>query len=111
MLPKYQESVEARYPPVCAECSPAVEEEIKKRDQMARTSALGGFLKLSKGKDKQRQTSPTRGQRDTTHPRLWMWKVRGLLWLVMLCASMATHAAGALLSLTGSSAYLKDQQL
>ncbi|KAI6095514.1 hypothetical protein EDD16DRAFT_1720788 [Pisolithus croceorrhizus] len=50
-LPAYRESLHIRYPQVCAQCSPAVEDEIKRKDQMARTQALAGFLKDTKGKD------------------------------------------------------------
>ncbi|KAI0094799.1 Ima1 N-terminal domain-containing protein [Irpex rosettiformis] len=85
-LPAYQSSLETRYPPICANCLPAVEEEIKRRDNMARTSALGGFLNESRGKGKQRQVTVAQGQKEALERQLVMWKVRGILWAVTIAA-------------------------
>lgn len=92
MLPDYQASVERRYPPVCAACLPAVEEEIGKRNHMARTNALGRWLKQSKGK--QKQTAAT--VEDLVHfdRDLKMWKLRGCLWLLTLVGFIAGNTAG-----------------
>ncbi|KAJ3551447.1 hypothetical protein NM688_g4696 [Phlebia brevispora] len=90
MLPEYRESVETRYPPVCADCLPAVEEEIKKRNQMARTSALGGFLQTSRGKGKQRQDVISQ-EREKLERQLLAWRARGLLWVVSLMMTVATY--------------------
>ncbi|KAF7796396.1 hypothetical protein EIP86_007573 [Pleurotus ostreatoroseus] len=73
LLPAYRESVETRYPPVCIDCLPAVEEEIKKRNQMARTSALGGFLQTSRGKGKQRQEVVSQ-EREKLERQLFAWR-------------------------------------
>ncbi|KAI0815070.1 Ima1 N-terminal domain-containing protein [Irpex lacteus] len=90
-LPAYQSSLETRYPPICANCLPAVEEEIKCRDNMARTSALGGFLKESRGKERQRQVAVSRNQKEALERQLVMWKVRGVLWGVTLAVFLIVY--------------------
>ncbi|KAH8099413.1 Ima1 N-terminal domain-containing protein [Cristinia sonorae] len=90
---EYRESLELRYPQVCANCQPAVEEEIRRRDDMARVNALGGFLKKSKGR--QRTIEATQMQKDKLERSLLWWKVRGLLWLVTLAGSVAVYSSAA----------------
>ncbi|KAK7468724.1 hypothetical protein VKT23_003227 [Stygiomarasmius scandens] len=80
MLPEYRESLHVRYPPVCDNCMPAVEEEIRKKDNMARSQALGGWLKETKGKITQRRVSQTLEKRERVSKELVMWRVRGCLW-------------------------------
>ncbi|CED85260.1 Uncharacterized conserved protein [Phaffia rhodozyma] len=43
-LPAYRRRLYERYPPVCERCEPIAEEEIRKGDYRAKTSALNGFL-------------------------------------------------------------------
>ncbi|KAF8913017.1 hypothetical protein CPB84DRAFT_1841443 [Gymnopilus junonius] len=86
LLPAYRDSLHVRYPPVCESCLPQVEEEIRKKDQMARVKALGGYL--SKGKDRRRRVSgglDTEPDKSTTSETLLWWK-----WCVYL--SMAACA-------------------
>ncbi|CAE6414323.1 unnamed protein product [Rhizoctonia solani] len=45
--PAYKESLYSRYPPVCANCQPAVDEQIRQKDSMAKSAALGGWLQAS----------------------------------------------------------------
>lgn len=85
--------METRYPPVCADCQPAVEEEIKKRNHMARTSALGGFLQTSRGKGKQRQEIVSQ-EREKLERQLFAWRMRGSLWGFTLLVSLATYSIG-----------------
>ncbi|TKY91023.1 hypothetical protein EX895_001022 [Sporisorium graminicola] len=47
-LPEYEASIAARYPPVCMDCAPKVEERITERDQFARSWSLGKWLDLKK---------------------------------------------------------------
>lgn len=61
---------------------------------MARTSALGGFLKESRGKDRQRQGSITQGQRELLEKQLMLWKVRGALWIANIAFIVVTYSAG-----------------
>ncbi|KAI6162079.1 Ima1 N-terminal domain-containing protein [Pisolithus thermaeus] len=92
-LPAYRESLHIRYPQVCAQCSPAVEDEIKRKDQMARTQALAGFLKDTKGKDRQRRVSATGKERGNLEPQLAIWRLRGALWWITLLCVMACHSS------------------
>ena len=106
-LPSYRASVELRYPPVCADCLPAVEEEIRSRDHMARTSALGHWLKFSKGKGKERVAngdlySSGKGKsRSTTvmgvkkvKRNVQIWLLRGGIWITALGVSLGVDVVG-----------------
>lgn len=48
LLPEYEASIASRYPPVCSDCAPRVEERITERDQFARSWSLGKWLDLKK---------------------------------------------------------------
>ncbi len=91
-LPVYTASLQARYPPVCASCLPGVEEEIARKDSMARTRALGGALKASsaRGKGKGRAVADASKQRRS----LFVWKARGFLWFTTFMLSVVVHTAG-----------------
>ena len=93
-LPEYQRSIEVRYPPVCPNCLPIVEEKINKADQMARVRAFGGALKNTKGTDSRRRTSDTRKERDKLEQELRVWKTRGCLWAVSLGCAVVGYASG-----------------
>ncbi|KAI9065838.1 hypothetical protein FKP32DRAFT_1646859 [Trametes sanguinea] len=90
-LPEYRLSVERRYPPICPNCLPAVEEEIRKRDHMARVRALGGALKTTRGTDSRRRSSATQKERDKLERELKAWKIRGCLWVGTLVCALAGH--------------------
>ena len=93
MLPAYRESLHIRYPPVCDSCLPQVEEELRNKEQMARTKALGGYL--SKGKDRRRRVSGTYAAKgELPSDTLFWWKIRGLLWTFTLCLSVSNTASG-----------------
>lgn len=94
MLPDYRNSLHIRYPPVCEKCLPAVEEEIRSKDSMARTKALGGWLKQSKGKEKQRKVSGSSKQREKLGVQLAAWKIRGCLWVFTLLVGIAGNSSG-----------------
>lgn len=47
-LPEYEASIAARYPPVCAQCAPRVQQRISERDGYARSWSLGKWLELKK---------------------------------------------------------------
>ncbi|KAJ3916623.1 Ima1 N-terminal domain-containing protein [Lentinula edodes] len=93
MLPRYRESLHTRYPPVCESCLPAVEEEIRKKDAMARAHALGGWLKETKGKVRQRRVSATLQERENISKELFAWRVRGCLWAATLGSFLAGYIA------------------
>ena len=90
-LPEYQRSIEVRYPPVCPNCLPIVEEKINKADQMARVRALGGALKTTRGTDSQRRSSATQKERDKLERELRAWKFRGCLWVGSLVCALVGH--------------------
>jgi len=94
MLPAYRESLHVRYPPVCDQCLPQVEEQIRQKEHMARTKALGGWL--SKGKDRQRRVSGPNGQKLETVPSeiLFWWRVRGCLWALSFSISLIASLGG-----------------
>ncbi|KAH9950432.1 Ima1 N-terminal domain-containing protein [Amylocystis lapponica] len=94
-LPEYRHSVEVRYPPVCSVCAPAVEEEIRRRDHMARTRALGGFLNAARGKGGSRSAEATaaRHGREKLAREIAVWKVRGCLWFGGLACVLAGYIA------------------
>ncbi|KAK7059127.1 hypothetical protein VNI00_001753 [Paramarasmius palmivorus] len=83
-LPAYRESLHIRYPPVCENCLPAVEEELQRKNNMARSQALGGWLKETKGKERQRRVSATRVEREKASREFAAWKIRGSLWAFTL---------------------------
>ncbi|KAH7334377.1 Ima1 N-terminal domain-containing protein [Rhizoctonia solani] len=81
--PAYKESLYARYPPVCANCQPAVDEQIREKDSMAKSAALGGWLQASARRGK----SPGAGFGEKSPGagigQVAIWNIRGALWLAM----------------------------
>jgi hypothetical protein len=90
----YKASIYARYPPVCDKCAPFVEEEIRKKDAVARSKALGSWLNESKKKDTRRQVSVYNMDRHKLYRELRWWTVRGFLWVVTLLVAVSANAAG-----------------
>jgi hypothetical protein len=91
-LPAYEQSLYARYPPVCERCEDSVANEIARKDGLARVSAFGGFLKETKGKERARMRSeaakPTVLEKD-----LLAWRVRGMLWAATAALVVAFDAS------------------
>ncbi|KAJ7596871.1 Ima1 N-terminal domain-containing protein [Mycena floridula] len=94
-LPAYKESLHQRYPQVCQDCLPLVEEEIRNKDTMVRSRALGGWLKETKGKDRQRRVSGTLKERDKMSTQIIAWRLRGFLWVLTWLGSIIGSLAGA----------------
>lgn len=93
MLPAYRESLHVRYPPVCETCLPLAEDEIRRKEHMARVHALGGWL--SKGKERQRQVSnETQTEAKTFDHTLFWWRVRGCFWAISYLISIIGNLAG-----------------
>ncbi|KAG9015944.1 hypothetical protein FRB90_004086, partial [Tulasnella sp. 427] len=99
-LPAYKESLDLRYPPLCQSCAPAVEEDLERKNQMARTSALGGWLRQSKQKadgERRRISEEEKMTPFTRWKSRWMakglpmlvWRLQGLLWCVTAAASLS----------------------
>jgi hypothetical protein len=74
-------------------CLPAVEGEIEQKNQMARTKALGGWLKETKGKERQRLVSGSGNDRERLGFQLVIWRIRGALWWTTLFSVVVAHAA------------------
>lgn len=91
-LPDYTASLQLRYPPVCSSCLPAVEEEISRKDEMARTRALAGALKASKPRDNTTKKL-TSGQMKK-RAKIASWRVRGAFWLMNLLSVVAGYIFG-----------------
>ncbi|SPO20486.1 uncharacterized protein UTRI_00883_B [Ustilago trichophora] len=70
-LAEYEASIASRYPPVCSDCAPKVQERITERDQFARSWSLGKWLDLKKKAsfadiaDMHNHTSPIKTTRPT----------------------------------------------
>lgn len=94
MLPAYKESLHLRYPPVCNTCLPAVEDEIRQKDHMARTTALGGWLQESKGRGKQRHVSDPRKEKENYDLEIIAWKIRGILWAINFSLALLVNSIG-----------------
>ncbi|KAH9982344.1 Ima1 N-terminal domain-containing protein [Lactifluus volemus] len=92
----YKDSIYARYPPVCDTCAPLVEEEIRKKDVMARSNALGSWLNESKKKDTRRQVCLSNMDRHKLNRELRWWTARGVLWATTLLGSISVDVAGVL---------------
>ncbi|KAJ7932559.1 hypothetical protein B0H13DRAFT_1955972, partial [Mycena leptocephala] len=88
-LDEYRESLHLRYPL-------SVEEEIRRKDAMARTQALGGWLNQTKGKARQRQASLTKEDLDKLGLEMLAWRIRGCLWVATVIISMLGNASAVL---------------
>ncbi|KAF9029251.1 hypothetical protein BDZ89DRAFT_986161 [Hymenopellis radicata] len=91
MLPEYRESLHVRYPPVCNSCLPAVEEEILDKEKMARTNALGSWLKETKGKERTRRVSGPTKAKEKLPVKLLLWRIRGCLWAITFIVAIAGY--------------------
>lgn len=91
----YKASIYARYPLVCDKCAPLIEEEIRKKDDMARSNALGSWLNESKKKDTRRQqVSLSTMDRHRLSRELRWWTARGALWMATLVVAVSADVAG-----------------
>ncbi|KAL0578610.1 hypothetical protein V5O48_003401 [Marasmius crinis-equi] len=95
-LPAYEQSLHARYPPVCEDCLPVIEEEIQRKNKMARSQALGGSLKETKAKERQRRVSATKVDRNKVVKEIVAWRIRGVLWALGVGLSVIGNAIAAL---------------
>lgn len=78
-LPAYLSSVHSRYPPVCENCQPAVNDALRKADRRANVDAWGSALRRS------HQSEHGSGSRSGLMEMLdvGFWRLRGMLF----CAS------------------------
>ncbi len=96
MLPKYKQNLYRRYPVCCESCEAAVEAEIKSKDNMARSRALGGWLKETKGKERQNRISGNLKDRRKLSSEIFAWRVRGFLWMLSFVLALLGNSLAAL---------------
>lgn len=89
-LPAYQESLHQRYPPVCKDCQGTVDEQLKSKQYMARTAALGARLKQTKRLEAERIAKPDL-PRDVV-----LWRMRGAFWVASQLYTLSLFALGTL---------------
>lgn len=76
-LPAHKAELEVKYPQVCVDCEERVRARLQRNNYLAKTSALGGFLKKRRREE---------GLRVNWDGFMWfrvvVWWVRGLFWWV-----------------------------
>ena len=93
-LPAYKESLDARYPTICKACAGGAEEEIRKAQRRARADAIGSWLR-----DGTQAHSVKKTETEGLEPKTWsfqvfMWRLRGLLWIMTTTLSVLLPAFG-----------------
>jgi hypothetical protein len=79
---------------VCATCLPLVDDEIRRKNEMARLKALGGWLHETKGKEKKRKGYGAGKEVEKVVVQLIAWRIRGCLWLGSLVAAVVGNSIG-----------------
>nr|XP_019051149.1 hypothetical protein I302_01598 [Kwoniella bestiolae CBS 10118]OCF30079.1 hypothetical protein I302_01598 [Kwoniella bestiolae CBS 10118] len=87
-LPNYLAKLHSRYPPVCRNCQPAVDEALRKSDHRAQVQAWSSALDRG-------ARSPSRGDGSgggevgrVSKGDTIIWRIRGILWWISLGLSM-----------------------
>ncbi|KAL7275548.1 hypothetical protein RUND412_001507 [Rhizina undulata] len=91
---RFKEEVEARYPPVCAECAPKVNERLRTSNYQVKVASLGQMLARSKGKARASQRSNGIGRRKMFERIVW-W-LRGGVWCYSQFIMLAWHGTAML---------------
>ncbi|WWD20646.1 hypothetical protein CI109_105122 [Kwoniella shandongensis] len=90
-LPSYLSKLHSRYPPICPNCQPAVDEALAKSDHRAQVEAWGSALKRGAANT----TSGSVGEggisdlRGVSRGDVLVWRVRGMLFWIGLGLSLA----------------------
>ncbi|KAK0536729.1 hypothetical protein OC834_001086 [Tilletia horrida] len=91
-LPTYRASLLSRYPPVCADCTPAVHEHLGRANGLAKQEAMRHFLArgrgagnggvlTGKGKEKAATMAQIALEHDAISPAIEVvWRIRGAAW-------------------------------
>ncbi|KZV59780.1 hypothetical protein PENSPDRAFT_552515, partial [Peniophora sp. CONT] len=93
---EYKRTLEARYPPLCSACSVLVEEEIRRKNSMARLNVLGRGLVNTKRTDRKRQVSASMYDRVHLNRELLWWRVRGFMFWCTLISAVVVDWIGAI---------------
>ncbi|KIM24127.1 hypothetical protein M408DRAFT_11129 [Serendipita vermifera MAFF 305830] len=97
-LPDYKASLETRYPLVCEQCLPLVEEKLIKKEHMAKSKALGGWMNAKQGTPR-RPGLPGKNSSILRQPRErpWqarIWMLQGLLYVVTTLWVLTSYIYG-----------------
>ncbi|WWC92208.1 uncharacterized protein L201_007162 [Kwoniella dendrophila CBS 6074] len=87
-LPNYIAKLQSRYPPVCRNCQPAVDEALRKSDHRAQVQAWSSAL--DRGFKSTHGVKGSNDSRDGSAGR-WeviVWRIRGILWWIGLALSI-----------------------
>ncbi|WWC98621.1 hypothetical protein V866_005514 [Kwoniella sp. B9012] len=84
-LPLYLSKLHSRYPPVCRNCQPAVDEALRKSDHRAQVQAWSSALDRGA-----RRNDPAGGGEigRVSKGDILIWRVRGVLWWISLGLSL-----------------------
>ena len=97
-LPSYKQSLNVRYPPICVDCAPAVEEDIERKNYMARTTALGGWLKQTRKSAKENAKRAEERKESSwllnQFVPMLRWRLQGLCWVTTTLVSLGVNLAG-----------------
>ena len=95
-LPAYKASLGVRYPLVCRNCQPAVQERIKQKEHFARSQAFGGWLETNRSGQRpalNRIPSTTKGDREKPW-EIWLWRAQGALYVLNTAWTVVSYLAG-----------------
>ncbi|KAL9715883.1 hypothetical protein Ac2012v2_000326 [Leucoagaricus gongylophorus] len=97
MLSQYRKSLHARYPPVCENCTPAVEGVIREQDRTIRPAAFADALRRGKAGafPKPDPTIFIKRQNRVISILRW-WCLRGALWAMSGLLSLCTYISAIL---------------
>ncbi|BGP31260.1 hypothetical protein JCM10296v2_003024 [Rhodotorula toruloides] len=98
-LDEYRRSLDARYPLVCANCAPSVEDVIRERDYRFKTQALGARLRdsqLRRAREERRSRQVRRRDGLKWTAEEWTWRARGAAWALTHGVTIAGCCCGLL---------------
>ncbi|WWD08432.1 hypothetical protein V865_006544 [Kwoniella europaea PYCC6329] len=87
-LPTYLSKLHSRYPPVCRNCQPAVDEALRKSDHRAQVQAWSSALDRGARSPRRDDVAGGRGIDRASKGDILIWRVRGGLWWIDLGLSL-----------------------
>ncbi|KZO89658.1 hypothetical protein CALVIDRAFT_543389 [Calocera viscosa TUFC12733] len=86
----YRADLERRYPPLCEECRPRVEEELRKHNNEATAEIRASMAAATFASPSSTPRHDVRREtRELRRGELRLWRVRGLIWVLGLVLSVA----------------------
>jgi len=97
-LPAYKASLEVRYPLVCRNCLPAVQERIKQKEHFARSQAFGGWLETNRSGQRPalNRVSSTNKRDQEKSWEIWLWRVQGAFYVINTAWTVVSYLVGRL---------------